>query len=520
MQNRRFQPDLWRSARLSLPLLSLILVSCGSRQLIPPENSNLARVEINELQAPDYDRMEISLRDLDESSSDPSKQSFARGDESLAMTVAAGRYELQLDYFKQNELLYSSRFCEDEQANGSVVLKPGSNRIELSVCNAKGQGLDANLEIEPVLRNGKEPAANAPEARPGDTAGDVQGSDLVFGEKVDRKGSWYVADGAIHFSGKKIQLKGINWFGLDSDYHGLHGLWSGRSMQDFLEQIKSLGFNALRIPVAPESLRRETAGADGYANPVEQIKDLLARTESLGLYILLDFHTCSSSVGHTASGPESCSGYSSEDWLRDLKTLTELSLNHANVVGVDLFNEPYGLTWTQWRDMASEAAAVVLTTNPRLLAFVEGVGGASEQGPFAAFWGENLYEAATNLPDIPKSRLVFSPHVYGPSVFDGHSYFAAEDYPNNMPQIWDSHFGYLKDRSYPLAIGEFGGKYQQKDRLWQNMFVQYLQDRDIQHFFYWSWNPNSGDTGGLLKSDWSSVDEDKLALLSPLLNRP
>ena len=32
-------------------------------------------------------------------------------------------------------------------------------------------------------------------------------------------------------------------------------------------------------------------------------------------------------------------------------------------------------------------------------------------------WGENLFEAGANPLSIPKDRLVFSPHTYGPSVF-------------------------------------------------------------------------------------------------------
>ena len=44
-------------------------------------------------------------------------------------------------------------------------------------------------------------------------------------------------------------------------------------------------------------------------------------------------------------------------------------------------------------------------------------------------------------------------------------------------------------------------------------------DRGIEHFFYWSLNPNSGDTGGLLLDDWQSFDHRKLDLLRPLLDR-
>ncbi len=29
---------------------------------------------------------------------------------------------------------------------------------------------------------------------------------------------------------------------------------------------------------------------------------------------------------------------------------------------------------------------------------------------------------------------------------------------------------------------------------------------DSFHWTFWSWNPNSGDTGGILKDDWQTVD--------------
>ena len=37
-------------------------------------------------------------------------------------------------------------------------------------------------------------------------------------------------------------------------------------------------------------------------------------------------------------------------------------------------------------------------------------------------------------------------------------------------------------------------------------------------FFYWSWNPNSGDTGGILQDNWHDVWEDKIALLAQLMD--
>ena len=34
---------------------------------------------------------------------------------------------------------------------------------------------------------------------------------------------------------------------------------------------------------------------------------------------------------------------------------------------------------------------------------------------------------------------------------------------------------------------------------------------------WWSWNPNSGDTGGILKDDWTTVNQAKLAALQAIM---
>ena len=36
-------------------------------------------------------------------------------------------------------------------------------------------------------------------------------------------------------------------------------------------------------------------------------------------------------------------------------------------------------------------------------------------------------------------------------------------------------------------------------------------------FFYWSWNPNSGDTGGILQDDWTQIWQDKVDNLDRLM---
>jgi endoglucanase len=355
--------------------------------------------------------------------------------------------------------------------------------------------------------------------------GGAAGSDDILGSPVPRDESFWVADGRIHYADRTLQLYGLNWFGLETDARALFGVQEAtRSVADFLAQVKSLGFNALRVPLSPESID------EGFPNPDwakrgaidtgrEHFEELAAAAKEAGLYMLWDIHTCSSAVGYRKTGPldPACTGYGKDKWLANLGTLANLAKNYAPyVVGIDLFNEPYGLTWEAWKALAEEGGRVVLRANPRILTFVEGVGSEGYQGAEGVFWGENLTGVRQAPIDLPAARLVYSPHVYGPSVF-AQPYFAASGFPANMPAIWDSHFGYLFGQPSAVVPGEFGGKYTDSDKTWQDAFVDYLRAKSTSRsFFYWSLNPNSGDTGGLLLDDWRTVNMNKLDLLKRL----
>jgi endoglucanase len=192
------------------------------------------------------------------------------------------------------------------------------------------------------------------------------------------------------------------------------------------------------------------------------------------------------------------------------------------MIGLDLTNEPHALTWSAWRNLVSQGGQAVLTVNPNITIWVEGVGNASTTGGPSANWGQNLFEAGA-IPGIPANRLVFSPHSYGPSVAQ-QSYFSAANYPANMPAIWDTLFGHLVGQGFTVISGEFGGHYttsptpSQNDRLWQDSYVSYLLAKGTPSSFYWCVNPNSGDTGGVYGDDWRTWNNAKLLLLQRLMH--
>jgi endoglucanase len=349
-------------------------------------------------------------------------------------------------------------------------------------------------------------------------------------------GAGYTAEGGkLRRDGVEIKLFGLNWFGLETSNHVLHGLWTGRPMADFLADIKSKGFNALRLPVSPETINPGFAitGGPGVGEDASALSGrdgrvaleyALAKAQAAGVFVLIAFHTCNpAQLGAGLPGsPIACAGYSLARWLADMRTLATLSRTYTNVVGIDLTNEPHLLTWSAWRDLASQGGQAVLAVNPNITIWVEGVANASASSGFGVNWGENLFEAGA-IPGIPANRLVYSPHVYGPSVAP-QSYFSAANYPANMPGIWDALFGRLVGQGFTVISGEFGGRYvttqapAQNDKLWQDSFVSYLLSKGTTSSFYWCLNPNSGDTGGVLGDDWRTWNNDKLLLLQRLMH--
>jgi endoglucanase len=328
--------------------------------------------------------------------------------------------------------------------------------------------------------------------------------------------------------GNRITIQGVNWFGAETETRVVQGLFA-RSMTDMLDQMKSLGFNAVRVPFCPATLQGvSTNSIDFSKNPALrglnslQVLDVLAgELQKRGMYFLMDHHRPDCNA---ISPLWNINGYTEAQWIADLKFVAARYKDHTYFLGMDLKNEPYGAArWASgnaavdWNSAAERAAAAVLSVAPQALIFVEGV----SDGSFCTtvrdglWWGGNINPQMCAPLTIPADRLVLSPHVYGPDVF-AQTYFSAADFPNNMPAIWNGHFGDVQALGYAVVIGETGGKYgagDPKDKTFQDALFAYLKRRDLRDVFYFSWNPNSGDTGGILNDDWTTVRKDKVALL-------
>ena len=193
------------------------------------------------------------------------------------------------------------------------------------------------------------------------------------------------------------------------------------------------------------------------------------------------------------------------------------------VIGADLHNEPHdsacwgcGDASVDWPAAATRAGNAVLAANPNLLIIVEGVG-RDVDGSWT-WWGGGLRGVADDPVVLEVAdRVVYSPHDYPASVA-WQNWFGASDYPDNLTSVWDTNWGYIQKQGIaPVLLGEFGTKLEtDSDRLWFDEIIAYLDENDMS-FAFWSFNPNSGDTGGIVADDWRTPEADKVAALAPLL---
>ena len=345
------------------------------------------------------------------------------------------------------------------------------------------------------------------------------------------------ASNYLHTSGNRILdasnnivgLSGLNWFGFETANNAPHGLWS-RSYKDMLDQIKSLGYNVIRLPFSNAMLKPGMMPSSIDYNQNSDLVDLTSlqvmdkiinAAGARNIRIILDNHRSTPGGGPESNGLWYTSDYPESQWIADWKMLATRYKDNSAVIGADLRNEPHdaacwgcGDNTKDWRLAAERAGNAILAINPNLLIIVEGVGVYDGQ---STWWGGNLIGAQAYPVRLNVSnRLVYSPHEYPESVAS-QPWFNDPGYPNNLPAVWDKYWGYLARQNIaPILIGEFGTRYATtKDQQWLQTLNTYIQQNKLSWTF-WSLNPNSGDTGGLLLDDWLSANQTKQDILKQI----
>jgi endoglucanase len=256
--------------------------------------------------------------------------------------------------------------------------------------------------------------------------------------------------------GHRVQLNAVSWYGAESEDFAVGGL-QHQPLDTIAEEIRRLGFDAVRLPWSNELVERDPVVPDRAlaANPAlrgRHALDVLDRTVSAltrrGIMVILDDHNSDAEWCCGRDGNELWynARYPESAWIADWKVMAARYRRDPLVVGADLRNEPRGAaTWggppaTDWHAAAQRGGDAVLAVNPDLLIFVEGTSYAADLA------------GADTLPvvlDVP-GRVVYEAHDY--AWFEPHASY--DEWLAAIMPRW----GYLVagPRPRPLWIGEFG----------------------------------------------------------------
>jgi len=202
---------------------------------------------------------------------------------------------------------------------------------------------------------------------------------------------------------------------------------------------------------------------------------------------------------------------------------------------IDIMNEPDSMK-LGWKDTADLYIKTMDALWPILgkdgsLFMVEGTG----QVAYGLNWGDGFITdpvaiRKTGIDDagwffkrvVAKhyvGNVIVSPHMYGPSIMLSDR---ASFGPELRDRMWKSYLYLWKDgfagKRFPIVLGEFGSMFKDPRDL------KHLRDLSLffvtpprkdhgKHWMWWSWNHNSGDTGGLVKADWLELEWRKLDYL-------
>ncbi|MEM8916395.1 MAG: cellulase family glycosylhydrolase, partial [Pseudomonadota bacterium] len=420
-----------------------------------------------------------------------------------------------------------------------------AEQLELRLTSAEGAEIADGTALGQITDTDL-PAPIDPPPPPADPAPSIGNASTLEGDPGTGSGqvaSGLIADGPLVTSGNQIldangdavQIRAVNWFGAENDVRAPHGLWQ-RPMTDMMDQMVAEGFNAIRLPFSVQNVLEDQVATAVNGDPslagltTLQIFDRIVEyAEEIGIKIILDAHRVTQ--GNGAEGIWYAGAYDEEDWIEAWEILGNRYGDSSAIIGADLLNEPHLGTWgtgqrNDWAQAAEQAGNAVLDVAPDWLILVEGIGTYQGEG---YWWGGQLQGVRDRPVQLnADNKLVYSPHDYPPSVFN-QSWF---NDGSNLYDVFRENWGFIFEEGLaPILLGEFGSKLENPaDQPWAEAITTYLGgdfDGDGTNdlgagqagpsFAWWSWNPNSGDTGGYVLDDWVTVRQGAADLLAPLL---
>lgn len=424
-------------------------------------------------------------------------------------------------------------------------------KSDLTISSATLNGAQCNIEKGALDRN-------AQNNQDGQNKNVDVSALLTRSEDAKQGDDWLHTDGnkIMDKDGKQVWLTGVNWFGYNTGTNTFDGLWNSR-LEPTVKGIADHGFNLVRVPISAQLINQWAAGEYPKANynnayneelnsmnSLEIFDYFLTLAEANGLKVMPDIHSAETDASGHNVNLWCTDKVSVEEYYAALEWMAERYKDNDTIIAYDLKNEPHGkpnegknaAIWNDskdannWKYVAETAASKVLAKNPNVLILVEGTeiypikkGGdyssTNSDDYYFNWWGGNLRGVAEYPVNLGKyqNKLVYSPHDYGPTVYEQPWFKGNYTYDSLMKDCWHDNWLYIhEDGTAPLLIGEWGGFMREPNLTWMTYMRQLISNYHLNHTF-WCLNANSGDTGGLLLDDFTTWDTEKYNFVKEVL---
>ncbi len=455
----------------------------------------------------------------------------------------------------------NAEYNGDIQTGATVVIGCNLNTDkELKINKATLNNVDCVVKAGNVNQNNQNNQNNQ-SGNDGNDSANVDVDALLERSKDAEQGDdWLHTDGnkILDKDGKQVWLTGVNWFGYNTGTNTFDGLWNSE-LKPSVKAIADHGFNLIRVPMSAELINSWAAGEypqanynNAYNTELNSMNSLqifdyfLKLAEENGIKVMPDIHSAETNAsGHTVNLWYT-DKVSAEDYYKALEWMAERYKDNDTIIAYDLKNEPHGKPYeadkaaiwndskadNNWKYVAETAAARILAKNPNVLIMVEGTEiyptdinsnkdyhSTNDDDYYFNWWGGNL----RGVKDFPvnlgkyQDKLVYSPHDYGPTVYQQPWFEGSYDFDSLMRDCWQDNWFYIyKNNTAPLLIGEWGGFMKEPNLKWMTCMRRLISENHLNHTF-WCYNANSGDTGGLVLDDFSTWDEEKYAFVKEVL---
>ena len=462
-----------------------------------------------------------------------------------------------------NKLTITNADYNGDIANGASVTcgcNIGTGK-ELNIKSAKLNGTECTIKKGKVSQNSGNNNNNNNNNGDQNAKKDVDVKSLLARSKDAEQGDdWLHTDGSkiLDKDGKEVWLTGVNWFGYNTGTNIFDGLWNSE-FEPTIKAIADHGFNLIRVPMSAELINQWAAGEYPQANynnayneelnsmnSLEIFDYFLKLAEQNGMKVMPDIHSANTdAAGHNANLWYT-DRVSAKEYYAALEWLADRYKDNDTIIAFDLKNEPHGkpsegdqaAIWNDskdannWKYVAETAAGKVLAKNPNVLIMVEGIEiypkDIKKNGDYKSqdnddyyfnWWGGNLRGVKDYPIDLGKhqDKLVYSPHDYGPTVYEQPWFEGGYDFKSLKKDCWQDNWLYIKDDNIaPLLIGEWGGFMTEPNITWMTHMRKLIKDNHLNHTF-WCFNANSGDTGGLVLDDFTTWDDEKYEFVKEVL---